>query len=141
MEASALLWPLAITISSMSLAAAYALVSWRWGSRSTPARKRPSSPEPTENSPEVSVTAALAQLAADQAALFSTLEKLTTTVKRLSSRHGMQDLRERSSPSQTDPPPGTSKAELLRHYGMSGKVGPAFAQAQLDIERTTERTN
>ena len=78
--------------------------------------------------------AALAQLMADQAALYSTLEKLTTTVKRLSSRKGMQDLREREAAPPEAPPVGSDKATLLRHYGMAGKVGPAFAQAQLQLE-------
>jgi len=107
----------------------------RMASRSTPPAKRQASPPATPPS-----EAQLATLAADQAELFSTLGKLTTTVKRLSSRAGMQDYRERAATVEA-PPIGTSKAELLRHYGMSGKVGPAFAQAQLDLERNAGNTH
>jgi Zn-dependent protease with chaperone function len=76
----------------------------------------------------------LQELEADQVALSSTQEKLSTTVKRLTSRAGMRELRDQKNGSSSDPPRGTSKADLLRHYGMSGKVGPEFAQAQLDYE-------
>jgi len=98
-------------------------------SASTPRKKLREPPQPIPPS-------ALAGLQADQAELFSTLEKLTTTVKRLSSRAAMRERREGEAEG-SHPPIGTNKADLLRHYGMSGKVGPAFAQAQLDIERRT----
>ena len=72
----------------------------------------------------------LAKALADQAELFATLGKLTTTVKRLSSRAGMEDLRSRR---QDDaPPPGASKAEIRRHYGFT-RDGPAFASHQLAL--------
>jgi len=71
----------------------------------------------------------LAALSADQAELFSTLEKLTTTVKRLSSRSGMQQLRERDP---GPPPPGASKAEVRRYYGFTHD-GPEFAKHQLQL--------
>lgn len=125
--------PLSLQITlilSLSWLAGCALVAWTLASRSTRPAKRPPSPEPTPNSPSQSE---IASLAADQASLFSTLEKLTTTVKRLSSRQGMRETRERRE-SASAPPQGAPKAELLRYYGMSGKVGPAFAQAQLELE-------
>lgn len=123
---------LIMLITSLCWLVGCALVAWRWGSRSTPRRKQADAPPSTPPS-----EAHLARLEADQAELFSTLEKLTTTVKRLSSRAGMQDVRARSAQAeQAAPPKGAPKADLLRHYGMSGKVGPAFAQAQLDIERS-----
>jgi len=128
MDASVLLSLLVITITLLFLAVGCASVFWIRASRSTRRQKSPPSCETPSSE------AALAQVRADQAELFSTLEKLTTTVKRLSSRQGMRELRE-APPLRDDPPQGTSKADLLRHYGMSGKVGPAFAQAQLDLER------
>lgn len=101
-----------------------------WGSRSTRSRKSPPAPAPTEISDALLLR--MAQIEATQAELFSTLESLTTTVKRLSSRQGMRDVRARRA--TEDPPPiGAPKADLLRHYGMSGKVGPAFARAQMDL--------
>jgi len=115
------LWPLAAVCCVVAVS--------KLASRSTPRAKPKDSPPQTPLS-----EAQLATLAADQAELFSTLGKLTTTVKRLSSRAGMQELRERREAPEA-PPVGTSKAELLKHYGMSGKVGPAFAQAQLELER------
>lgn len=125
------------------LAAAFALVRWLRGSASTHSRKPLASPPPTP----VLEESRLAAMAADQAALFSTLEKLTTTVKRLSSRQGMRDVRDRQAASgdaTTDPPIGAPKADLYRHYGMAGKVGPAFARAQQEFELEQakgERTN
>lgn len=74
--------------------------------------------------------------------MFSTLEKLTTTVKRISSRQGMRDLREREAEdAAAPPPPGTSKAALLRYYGLSGKVGPAFARKQMEFEGIDRGSN
>lgn len=130
MDATVLLSLLATAIISTCLGVGCAVAYLKRDSVAT--RK----PKPS-GSPEVTPTfaAELAQLATDQASLFSTLEKLNTTVKRLSSRQGMRDVRERGS---SEPPPiGTPKAELLRHYGMSGLVGPEFArkQQQLDLEQ------
>jgi hypothetical protein len=127
MGPNALLWLLLIVTASTCLLAWCVLGVWLKGSRSTQSRKSPPSPPPIQTS-----DAALAQLQADQAALFSTLEKLTTTVKRLSSRNAMRERREQ--PAGARPPPGTPKAELLRYYGMAGKTGPAFAQAQMDLD-------
>lgn len=62
--------------------------------------------------------AALAKVSAEQAELFSILEKLTTTVTRLSSRQGMRDVRAREA--NAPPPEGASKAELRKYYGVNG---------------------
>jgi hypothetical protein len=93
------------------------LVFSRGASRST--RRTKSEPE---DSPSQDLRSALASLQADQAELYATLEKLTTTVKRLSSRAGMQELREQRNghessgraSGQNPPPTGAPKAELLR---------------------------
>jgi hypothetical protein len=120
---------LSILLGVGSVAAAWKLVF-----RSIPRGKPPASPTPTPPS-----ESHLARVEADQAELFSTLEKLTTTVKRLSSRQGMRDVRERQSGEA--PPQGTSKADLLRYYGMAGKVGPDFARAQMSFEMDSIRPN
>lgn len=139
MENGALLYWL-ITVTALNLLlAGCAVVALRRASPSSPRAKPRNSPPPTQDSENPSL-AKLAQLDSDQAALFSTLEKLTTTVKRLSSRAGMREHRAREDQREA-PPKGTPKAELLRHYGMSGKVGPAFAQAQLEIDRDRDRDN
>ena len=125
-------WLPIIAIASALCSAACAVVAWRLDSACTRAPKRKPSPDPTQPSD----ASALAQMAADQAALFSTLEKLTTTVKRLSSRQGMRELRDREAEdAAAPPPPGTSKAALLRYYGLSGKVGPEFARKQMELDR------
>jgi len=74
--------------------------------------------------------ASLAKCMADQAELFSTLGKLTTTVKRLSSRAGMEEHRARQD--DAAPPPGTDKATLRKHYGFT-RDGPEFAAHQLAL--------
>lgn len=127
MDVSALLWSLITLISLLLLAVSYALVAWIKDSRSTRSKKPNDSPPPTPPSD----AGKMAQLEADQAALFSTLEKLTTTVKRVSSRQGMRDLRARD---EGPPPVGASKADLLRYYGMHGKLGPDFTRAQQNLE-------
>lgn len=106
-----------------------AIAVWVWVSRSTPSPKSKRSSEPTPNSD----ASALAQIQADQAALFSTLEKLTTTVKRLSTRHGMRDAREREA-AEAEAPPST-KTEALRKLGLAGMVGPNFTRRAQEIER------
>lgn len=123
------------TLSSLS-AVVFAVVALRRVSAATALMKRQLSQEPTVPSLTAS---AIAEMQTDQAALFSTLESLTTTVKRLSSRAGMRDLRARAQESEA-PPVGAGKAELLRHYGMAGKVGPDFARAQQALE-LKQRTN
>lgn len=98
----------------------------------TPRAKPPASPPET---PSSALRSEIASVREDVASLQSTLEKNSTTLKRLSSRAGMREIRERRE-SASAPPQGAPKAELYRHYGMSGKVGPAFAVAQLQLERT-----
>lgn len=117
----------------------YVIALLRPGSRSTPSKK----PSPsTEQTPSSVTDARVAAMEADQAALFSTLEKLTTTIKRLSSRAGMRDLREREREDSNEAPPvGASKTELLRHYGFAGKAGPNFARAQQEYETRKKETN
>lgn len=116
MEKIDVLYSLGILIASSLLVAGFVTVCWRVASSST--RRRTSPPEPsTPISDE-----RYAKLQAEMAELYSTLEKLTTTVKRISSRHGMADLRAREA--DAAPPPGTSKAELRKFYGIgvAGKV-------------------
>lgn len=121
---------LIMLITSISSLALCAVAVWRTGSRAS----RRTRSQPSEPQAPSSLDSRLAQLEADQAALYSTLEKLTTTVKRLSSRSGMRELRENRQSELTTPPPGTAKADLLRHYGMAGKVGPDFHRAQQELE-------
>lgn len=140
MEDAALRSLLTMLITSLCLIASCVLaLCWRVF-RSTRAPKPPRSPPRTPDSEHPSL-ARLETLAADQAELFSAVGKLSTTVKRLSSRAGMQDFREKErGDSNSAPPVGASKTELLRHYGMAGKVGPEFARAQqqLELKNNTE---
>jgi len=134
------LWLLVTVILLPLLAVVFALACWLVASRSTPSRKSKPSTEPTPIS-----DAGLARVQADQAELFSTLEKLTTTVKRLSSRAGMEDLRERRKgetsghSTSTTPPLGVSKADLWRHYMPGASAGPEFAKRQQQIESEQHR--
>lgn len=61
--------------------------------------------------------------------LTSTVETLTESHKRLRSREGMRDLRERRK-ARSGP---ETKAELLQRLGLAGKAGPDFAKAQLEL--------
>lgn len=129
-------------ITSLASIVVCVAVLWRRASPSTPPPKPLASPPPIQPS-----LGALAQMQADQADLSSAVEKITTTVKRLTARQGMRDVRERREASAV-PGTGASKLELLRHYGLAGKVGPAFAQRQLELEQelreddqTTERSH
>lgn len=120
---------LTLSLSTLLVAVSVSVHFWR-GSASTRSAKRPSSPPET---PSSQLQSELASLREDVGSLFSTLEKNSTTLKRLSSRAGMRETRERQA-SASAPPVGAPKAELLRHYGMSGKVGPEFARAQQQLE-------
>jgi len=125
-------WLLITSIWSNLLVAGCVVALWLRGSPSTRARKsQPSSPATPS-----SVESTLAQIQVDQAALFSTLEKLTTTVKRLSSRSGMQHLREEREHPRS-PPIGTPKQQLRIHYGLAGKT-PAEIAA---LQQFTEESN
>ena len=109
MGSDALPYLLTMAITSLFWLAGSALVRSRRVSRSTRAPKSTASSEPNPDS----VESRLARVEADQASLFSTLEKLTTTVKRVSSRQGMRDLREREDAA---PGPNATKAEVRAYY-------------------------
>ena len=111
-------------IASLLLVAGYVLACWREDSSST---RRTTSPR--EPSTPLS-DAHYASLRAEMAELYSTLEKLTTTVTRLSSRQGMREVRARVA--GVAPPPGTDKATLRKHYGVAGLSPVEFARRQLD---------
>ena len=120
---------LLITGTTSALLAAVSVAAYlRRASPSTRRAKLPPSLPATE-----SFESRFAQIEADQAELFSTLQKLTTSMKRLSSRAGMQDLRERRG---NEPPPvGTPKTELRKFYGVAGMNGPEQARRQLSLVR------
>lgn len=61
--------------------------------------------------------------------LTSQVETLTESHKRLRSREGMRELRERRG-KKNQP---ETKAELLQRLGLAGKAGPDFARAQLSL--------
>lgn len=131
MDRTAALWLLATSILSLLLAAGSVIVSFREASRSTRVRKWLREQVLTKTSePRV------AKLEADQAELFLILEKLTTALKRVTSRAGMQELREKRG--NAPPPPGASKAELRRYYGIAGVPGPEVAARQLRGEANGE---
>jgi hypothetical protein len=114
---AALWWFITLSIALFSGAVCAAL-AWRWASASTRHKKQ----APLPPSTAISETR-FAAIEADQAELFSTLQKLTTTVKRLSSRAGMELVRDRQSGGP--PPPGTPKAELRRYYSVNpGQIDP-----------------
>lgn len=77
----------------------------------------------------------LAKIEAEHAALLSTLQKNTSTLARLSSRQGMQALRERQATDTADaddpPPVGASKAQLRDFYLTKGKRGAPKNQLSL----------
>lgn len=108
--------------------------AWRLGSRSTPSRKPPRSPPPMSD-----FEVRFAKVDADLVELFSTLQKLTKSMQRLSSRAGMEDLRERrANAAPPDPPVGTPKAELRKHYGLNGLSPQQIAQRQMFTDRSQE---
>ena len=111
MENFVALCSLGTAIASILLVAGYVLASWREGSRSTRSRKSQAEPL-TPSSQE-----RLAKVEAEMAELWSTLESLTTTVKRISSRKAMQNLRGTATGDEP-PPPGTPKQELRKFYGL-----------------------
>lgn len=129
MGSAAVLWSLTIGICSLSVAALSVFVSWRTASRCTAVLKSLRA----RNSTQIS-DVRIAAVESDQAELFSILEKLTTTVKRLSSRAGMQDVRARRSQSAAGdaPPIGAPKSELRKFYNV-GPVGVPMP-LQTDIE-------
>ena len=101
------------SILSMSLAACCVVASWKTASRSTQLRKWVRSQLTTAPS-----DAKLNALSVDQAELSSSLSSLAKTVKRLSSRSGMEGLREERA--NAPPPPGTPKETLRKFYNVNG---------------------
>ena len=131
---NALLCLLTTLITSLCWLAGSAVARWRRDLRSTRARKPPPSAEPNPNS----VESRLAQVEADQASLFSTLGKLTTTVKRVSSRAGMQELRGEGR-GDRPPPPGSPKHVVREYYRARGIVaGPREVQQRLGLVSNDE---
>jgi len=110
---------LALTALLTSCAtAAYAALHWRQASRATRAKK-PSTPSLSES---------LETLNSELSA-----EKISHQLQKLENRLRMREVRDGKRMSSA-PATGASKADLFRYYGFK-KVGPAFAQHQLDIER------
>lgn len=135
-------WSLITSIFSACIAVSCAVVSWRWVSRSIALRKWARGLVMTRTS-----DARQAATDAELAELHSTLQKLTTTVRRLSSRAGMQELRERRSaqPSTDAPPPPGDKAAARRFYLLGKSPAqvaamhkPATADAQHHDEELDE---
>lgn len=109
MEISAAQCLLVIGITLIFSGVAYAVGRWQDGSRFT-SKKRSSDAPPIPIS-----DAHYLALRAEMAELSLTLEKLTTTVKRISSREGMRALRAERATGDA-PPVGASKAELRAFY-------------------------
>lgn len=126
MGRTAALWLLATSITSLLLAATSVAISWNVASRCTRALKSLRAALRTPPS-----HARLAQVEADQAALSYALSTVTKTARRLSSRAGMEAVRERQK--DEPPPTGTSKAELRKHYGLNGVSAADFARRQLAL--------
>lgn len=119
--ADALLWfSLVTSITSLCLAAACVVVCSRMVSRAIRVLNRKPPSEST-----------LAKLVSDQTALFSSFESMATTVKRLSSRAGMQGLRSSRAANEA-PPVGAPKAEVRKFYGLN-TAGPEFARRQMSL--------
>lgn len=125
-------WSLLISITSTFLAAASVSACWIAVFRCTRLMSALRDLRATPSS-----AARLETLAAEQAEFAVSLQKISTTVKRLSSRYGMAELRERRD---DEPPPiGTPKAQLRLWYtrktGFAPGTGPEFARHQLKLER------
>lgn len=129
-------WSLAIAITSICLAAICASACWIAVSRSTRLTNALRELQRTPTS-----AARFETLEAEQAEFALSLQKLSSTVKRLSSRYGMAELRERRE-ADAQPPVGAPKAQLrlwaARRTGVMPGVGPEFAKAQLKFERMSE---
>lgn len=106
-------WVLITMISSTFLCVGCAAVAWKRASECFPLRKR------------------VRELELTTADLNSHLDGLLESHKRLRSREGMRELREKRSTASTRQP--ETKAQLLQRLGLAGKAGPEFARAQLNI--------
>lgn len=136
MAANAAPWLLFIAITSLCLAAGCALACWIAVSRSTQLTNALRELQRTPTS-----AARFETLEAEQAEFALSLQKLSSTVKRLSSRYGMAELRERQKGEEA-PPVGAPKAQLRlwasRRVGAPLGAGPEFARTQLNYERHSE---
>ena len=122
MDADALLyWLLTMNCLALGFAALVVLRSTR-DSRSTRGPKQNSSSPPT---PSETLNSA------------AELEKLQKVLSRVENRLRMRQVRGEDEPAR-EPPEGTSKADLYRHYGFR-QAGPAFAQHQLELERDQKK--
>jgi len=108
-------WVLTITSLLTSLVALYVSVSFRRVSASSQLLKRARD---------------LEVMTAD---LHSSFESLLASHKRLRSRAGMRELREKDG---EIPPLGTRKNELRKFYGLNGLSGPDFARKQMQLEKS-----
>jgi hypothetical protein len=102
-------------ICSVLLSALSASACWKLASGSYRLRKR---------------TRELELLTAE---LSSSFESLMESHKRLRSRTGMAELRERRNGSAA-PRENESKGELLQRLGLAGKHGPDFARKQMTLD-------
>lgn len=79
-------------------------------------------------------------LEAQIADLNSSFDALMDSHKRLRSRSGMRELREKDQQREGEPPPpGASKEEVRAYYGLSGKVGPDWARQQMSIAKRGDK--
>lgn len=118
MGADALPYLLGIAASISFGAAVSALVHWRLASPATRAKK-PKPPSLEESLNELTSA--------------STAEKISHQLQKLDNRLRMREQREAARHPDLAPPVGAPKSELFRHYGFR-RVGPEFAQHQLDLE-------
>lgn len=118
------LWLLITLITLICSIAAFALGRWKRGSASTRSPRQTRSPEETPTSLE----ARFATMQADQLALCSALEKIHVTLAKMDQRQNMRARRATSVEPE-------SKADLLARLGLTGKMGPQFARAQLELDR------
>jgi len=110
-------------LSSSLVAVLASALSWR-ALRATRARK-PNTPSLAESANELaSVLAA---------------EKITHQLATLDKRLRMREQRMPDRENTRTPPPGATKAQLFKAYGFS-QTGPAFAQRQLELERSGKET-
>lgn len=106
-------WALTTMILSTFLCAACAAVAWKRASECFRLLKR------------------VREVELVTADLSSHLDGLLESHKRLRSREGMRELREKRSTASTRQP--ETKAQILQRMGLAGKAGPEFARAQLSL--------
>jgi hypothetical protein len=130
-----------LTVGSVLLCLQTIAMLWLWSRvRRAPPRSTPASRATSAEPAPPQWESRLAELQADVVSLSSSFEKVTKAVTRQNQRDVMRERRSGQGASEA-PPKGTPKGELLRHYGMAGKVGPAFTRAQMEMEMNGERSN